>query len=56
MMTEESAHEKPEKSRMGPSLLVEFLLPGAATAATTPNMEAGIKKTLKGPGPLAYTS
>lgn len=55
-MTEERAHEKPEKSCMGPSLLVESLLPGAATAATTPKVVAGVKKTLKGPGPPAYTS
>lgn len=37
-MTEETAHEKPEKSHMGQTLLVESLLPGAATAAATPKV------------------
>lgn len=38
MMTEGAAHDQPEKSFMGPTLLVGSSLPGAVTAAATPNM------------------
>lgn len=54
--TEEGAHEKPEKPRMGPTLLVESSLPGAATAATTPEVVWGIGKTLRSPGNPTHTS
>lgn len=36
MITEGGPHGKLEKSHLGPTLLVESLLPGTAVAATTP--------------------